>query len=263
MQIFIKTKTGKHITLETEPTDYILDVKAKILDKEGIPICSQTLYYGVHKLENEYTLEYYSVQKDSSLNMIINLKGGKPVIYLYPEYDNFDIKVKVEMKKEDGKITSRYPIINDDTETWIVKANRNGDIEYNQRKHYYLFWECVFYNGFEIDEGFVVEGSKIYEFFEDKLNYLGFKEREANDFITYWCPQMEHSNFVLIKFQDEDYKNRAHISIEPKPDFIRRIFITFKLLNEKKSLPEQKIDKFKIERRGFYVLEWGGYHIIY
>ena len=152
------------------------------------------------------------------------------------------------MKKEDGEITSIYPVIKgNDKNTWIVKANKNGEILYNNRKHYYLFWECLFNKPFKIDKGFVIEGSKCYEFFEEKLQYLGLKENEANDFITYWCPKMEHSKFVLINFQDEDYDQRAPLTVEPKPDSIKRIFMTFKLLKESISVPVQNIEKFRIK----------------
>ena len=134
------------------------------------------------------------------------------------------------MKQEDVEITSIYPLIkNNDNNTWIVKANRNGEIIYRNRKHYYLFWECLFNKSFRVDECFVIKGDQCYQFFEEKLQYLGFKENEANDFITYWCPKMEHSKYVLINFQGEDYDRRAPLKIEPKPDCVIRIFVTFKL----------------------------------
>ena len=192
--------------------------------------------------------------------MVLHLRGGKPVIYLYPENDNSNISVNIHMNKDDGKITSIYPVIKgNDKNTWIVKANKNGEIFYNDRKHYYLFWECLFNKEFVIDEGFVINGQKCYEFFEEKLQYLGLNEREANDFITYWCPKMEHSKYVAIKFQDEDYDKRVPLTVEPKPDSIKRIFMTFKLLDEQISIPAQNLEKYKIEeRKGFFVLEWGG-----
>lgn len=185
------------------------------------------------------------------------LPGGlaTPVIYLYPQKEQ-DVMVKLLYQ---GKFTTTYPSYDETLKGWKVKARSDGQLfNYADKGTYnYLFWEGLpnFFH-YDFSTGYVVSGEGTADFLQKALPALGLNSKEANEFIVFWLPRMQKNKYNLIHFAGKEYTDVALLEVDPKPDSVIRVFMTFIPLDKKIDVPVQELEL--VSRKGFSVIEWGG-----
>lgn len=223
-----------------------------------------------------YYCENYPIQSQRHIKMKIFIEKypmnddlpavEKPVIYCYSEKSqSFEMTLNAK-----GDLSFAYPALNAD-QTWSMNLENNQLTDAKSKQKYpYLFWESqqenVYFKGelFKKDKieinASMVSKSKVVSFLDSNLTVLGFNSQEKTDFITYWGPRMQKSNFYLIQFlQNDECEQFASYQIDPKPDHLNRFYMLF-MGNETNDFPyfasPQKLKP--LERNGFYMVDWGG-----
>ena len=176
----------------------------------------------------------------------------KPIIYLYPTVET-EINVKLWTQEN---LSHTYPKYNSE-KWWNVIAQPNGDLEDMDtwRKLYALYREWKTYAEDNFEEWFVVAWKDIIPFLEEKLAILWLNEREAEEFIVYWLPQMENNEYNLIRFETKAQQDEnMPLNITPTPDTVIRVMMDWKAIDEPIDIPEQEL--VTPERTWFAVVEW-------
>ena len=220
----------------------IKSIKNKMFKRIIVPILSIIIVIVVHIIfriiQYNYRFRYVTVDK--------------PVMYIYP-IKEMDLNIKLG---NSNLLSTTYPEYNSG---WNVHVDENGNIyDYNTKRNYYsLFWDAKDDTKINTKEGFVISKEETVNFLEEKLEYLGLNEREIEEFIIYWLPQLNKNNYNYIRFRTIDEINDyMPLYFDKKPDTLIRVIMDFKGLDKKINVKEQRLEK--VTRSGYTIVEWGG-----
>ena len=198
------------------------------------------------------------INKDDCSDIDNNQNGlpytvKKPILYIYPKKNKTKVTVSFE---NPNLLTTTYPKYN---KKWVVTANKNGDLTDKNGNYYYgLYWEEERNLNIDFSQGYYVTKENAISFLEDKLKYIGFNDKERNEFIIYWLPVLEKNKKSIVHFELTEERNEYNkINISPKPDSMLRVSMHVKKVDsEPHNLERQHMKHFN--RKGFTVVEWGG-----
>ena len=208
-------------------------------------------------VELSYSSTQYASNDPDSKRIVADdvwplMVAEKPILYFYPEVSTV-CSAKVTLN---GELTCTYPAHGADGWKDFV-AHPDGTLVFPDGKRYYaLYWEGLQKAEWDFSRGFCVRGEDTAAFLEWALAEQGLNEREANEFIIYWLPQMQDAPYNVISFQTEAYTEGAALEITPAPDSLLRVFMTYYPTDAEVEIAPQIFEGFT--RQGFTVVEWGG-----
>ena len=244
----------------------IHDRCASYYDGEGFYAKNYTLTIKVKETIEDENSRYVSVgfvfisaPSNKATRVVVNVEQSrtevtekKPIIYFYPE-EEMDLSVKIA---NDDRLLTSYPKYDDG---WNIHLNEDGTFTTNDsdREYYALYFEARSNYDCTFEEGFYVNKDNALNFLEEKMNYIGFTNREVNEFMMYWLPILENNVHSLVYFElTEERNEECQLIFSTEPDTLIRTIVHIKKVDGEVSIPEQQLKHY--DRNGFVVTEWGG-----
>jgi hypothetical protein len=289
VEVFIPKNKESNYSSDLIKGSYNLKFATYISDKEK----------GEQRYQEEFKKKLPSLEEYSQNNPILVVKDifgrkvllqesdnqflggcGKPVIYLYPTVTT-DVNLKFDA---DMKLDVDIPKYSQN-KGWNVQAKPNGDLKDLQRnltdckafenpkigqeyalescdknQYPYIYWAGDTSKKYpRIDTGFVVSRESLEQDLKAKLSYIGLNNKEIQDMLEYWLPQMLAKNKPFYRFtliQTKELNQLFPMTITPKPDSSIRVFLDWEELDNPISVVQQ--DLIAETRNGYTMVEWGG-----
>lgn len=265
---------------------------------ESTNLCEDDFYlsYEGTRIYQYATPAHYNIEDDDILELYLQQKGGKPLIYLLPPSPLPEASVQLTLIPQ-WEFSAIYPVVPASTSNerqsikWTVSAAPGGMLvnKADNQPTPYLYWEALTNSKPSISEllfnpctasldpsnSMLLSIDDVVPHLQKTLEDLSLNVQARTDFITYWLPSLNKHKHIALRFlPQQEYATAAPLTVEPKPDVVTRVFMLSKGIKDvdmqewsaSASAQDWKtvvgVSAAAEDESKFRVLEWGGMEVL-